>query len=103
MLGPPLGDCRGMEQRGGAGGGPESPSLQDSASPEDRGERGESPASSGPLHCKMSRLEVNGSPANSQTRQNGTPLRPLGGGMSTHILTVIEKIFSLSSNAGHSC
>ncbi|XP_072249470.1 DNA-binding protein SATB2-like isoform X2 [Leuresthes tenuis] len=68
-----------MEQRGGAGGGTESPSLQDSASPEDRGERGESPASSGPLHCKMSRLEVNGSPANSQTRQNGTPLRPLGG------------------------
>ncbi|KAM4559836.1 DNA-binding protein SATB2-like isoform 4-T4 [Odontesthes bonariensis] len=68
-----------MEQRGGAGGGTESPRLQDSASPEDRGERGESPASSGPLHCKMSRLEVNGSPANSQTRQNGTPLRPLGG------------------------
>ncbi|XP_029304502.1 DNA-binding protein SATB2-like isoform X1 [Cottoperca gobio] len=65
-----------MEQRGGAGRGTQSPSLRDSASPEDRGE---SPASSGPPTCKMSRLEVNGSPAAPRTRQNGTPLRPLGG------------------------
>ncbi|XP_042368781.1 DNA-binding protein SATB2-like [Plectropomus leopardus] len=65
-----------MEQRGGAGGGTESPSLQDSASPE---ERGESPSSSGPPPCKSSRLEINGSPAAPRTRQNGTPLRPLGG------------------------
>ncbi|XP_035006335.1 DNA-binding protein SATB2 [Hippoglossus stenolepis] len=62
-----------MEQRGG---GTENPVLQDRASPE---ERGESPASSGPPPCKLSRLEVNGSPANPQSRQNGTPLRPLGG------------------------
>ncbi|XP_069377297.1 DNA-binding protein SATB2-like [Paralichthys olivaceus] len=62
-----------MEQHGG---GMENPVLQDSASPE---ERGESPASSGPPPCKLSRLEVNGSPANPQSRQNGTPLRPLGG------------------------
>ncbi|KAM9766790.1 DNA-binding protein SATB2 isoform 1-T1 [Menidia menidia] len=75
MLGPPLGDCRGMEQRGGT----ESPGLQDRSSPEDRGESGEGPVSAGPPHCKMSRLEVNGSPGNPQTRQNGTPLRPLGG------------------------
>ncbi|KAM7365264.1 hypothetical protein PAMP_016208 [Pampus punctatissimus] len=54
-----------MEQRGGAGGGTESPSLRDSASPE---ERGESPASSGPPPCKSSRLEVNGSPAAPQSR-----------------------------------
>ncbi|XP_035533937.1 DNA-binding protein SATB2-like [Morone saxatilis] len=65
-----------MEQRGGAGGGTESPSLRDSTSPE---ERGESPASSGPPPCKSSRVEVNGSPAAPRTRQNGTPLRPLGG------------------------
>ncbi|KAL7369708.1 hypothetical protein ABVT39_006359 [Epinephelus coioides] len=65
-----------MEQRGGAGGGTESPSLRDSASPE---ERGESPASSGPPPCKSNRLEVNGSPAAPRIRQNGTPLRPLGG------------------------
>ncbi|KAI3366272.1 hypothetical protein L3Q82_009743, partial [Scortum barcoo] len=64
---------RGMEQRGG---GRESPSLRDSTSPE---ERGESPASGGPLPCKLSRLEVNGSPAAPRSRQNGTPLRPLGG------------------------
>ncbi|XP_044200679.1 DNA-binding protein SATB2-like [Thunnus albacares] len=68
-----------MEQRGGAGGGTESPSLRDSVSPEERGERGESPASSGPPPCKLSRLEVNGSPAAPRSRQNGTPLRPLGG------------------------
>ncbi|XP_075950599.1 DNA-binding protein SATB2-like [Anarhichas minor] len=55
-----------MEQRGGT----ESPGLRDSASPE---ERGESPP------CKSSRLEVNGSPAAPRIRQNGTPLRPLGG------------------------
>ncbi|XP_044043641.1 DNA-binding protein SATB2-like isoform X2 [Siniperca chuatsi] len=70
VLGAAPGVFRGMEQRGGAGGGTESPSLRDSASPE---ERGESPAS------KLSRLEVNGSPAAPRTRQNGTPLRPLGG------------------------
>ncbi|XP_041835283.1 DNA-binding protein SATB2-like isoform X2 [Melanotaenia boesemani] len=68
-----------MEQRGGAGGGTESPRLQDSASPEERGENGESPASSGPSHCKINHLEVNGSPTNLRIRQNGTPLRPLGG------------------------
>ncbi|KAM9334350.1 DNA-binding protein SATB2-like [Symphorus nematophorus] len=66
-----------MEQRGGAGGGTESPSLRDSVSPEERG--GGSPTSSGPPPCKSSRLEVNGSPAAPRTRQNGTPLRPLGG------------------------
>ncbi|XP_054479740.1 DNA-binding protein SATB2-like [Anoplopoma fimbria] len=66
-----------MEQRGGgAGGGMESPGLRDSTSPE---ERGESPASSGHPQCKSSRLEVNGSPATPRIRQNGTPLRPLGG------------------------
>ncbi|XP_037618290.1 DNA-binding protein SATB2-like isoform X3 [Sebastes umbrosus] len=68
-----------MEQRGGggAGGGTESPGLRaSSASPE---ERGESPASSGPPPCKSSRPEVNGSPAAPRIRQNGTPLRPLGG------------------------
>ncbi|XP_063733775.1 DNA-binding protein SATB2-like isoform X2 [Eleginops maclovinus] len=62
-----------MEQRGGA----ESPGLRDSVSPE---ERGESPASSGgPPPCKLSRPEVNGSPAALKSRQNGNPLRPLGG------------------------
>ncbi|XP_031148108.1 DNA-binding protein SATB2-like isoform X2 [Sander lucioperca] len=66
-----------MEQRGGAGGETESPSLRDSTSPEERG--GESPASSGPPPCKLSLLEVNGSPAAPRTRQNGTPLRRLGG------------------------
>ncbi|XP_038575674.1 DNA-binding protein SATB2-like [Micropterus salmoides] len=65
-----------MEQRGGAGMGTESPGLQDSASPE---ERGVSPASSGPPPCKLSCPEVNGSPIAPRTRQNGTPLRPLGG------------------------
>ncbi|KAF0038956.1 hypothetical protein F2P81_009440 [Scophthalmus maximus] len=65
-----------MEQHGGAGGGAENPGPQDCASPE---ERGESPASSGPPPCKLSCVEVNGSPANPQTRQNSTPLRPLGG------------------------
>ncbi|XP_029369586.1 DNA-binding protein SATB2-like [Echeneis naucrates] len=63
-----------MEQRGGAGG--EVEVLQDRASPE---ERGESPSSSCPPPCKLSRLDVNGSPANPQSRHNGTPLRPLGG------------------------
>nr|XP_046238359.1 DNA-binding protein SATB2-like [Scatophagus argus] len=65
-----------MEQRGGAGGGTESPNLRDSVSPEDRGE---SPASGGPPLCKSARLEVNGSPAAPRIRQNGAPLRPLGG------------------------
>uniref|UniRef100_A0A3B4TK22 DNA-binding protein SATB n=1 Tax=Seriola dumerili TaxID=41447 RepID=A0A3B4TK22_SERDU len=65
-----------MEQRGGAGGGAENPGLRDSASPE---ERGESPTSSCPPPCKLSRVDINGSPANPQTRQNGTQLRPLGG------------------------
>uniref|UniRef100_A0A3B4WJS4 DNA-binding protein SATB n=1 Tax=Seriola lalandi dorsalis TaxID=1841481 RepID=A0A3B4WJS4_SERLL len=61
-----------LKRRGGA----ENPGLRDSASPE---ERGESPTSSCPPPCKLSRMEVNGSPANPQTRQNGTQLRPLGG------------------------
>ncbi|CAK6976919.1 DNA-binding protein SATB2-like [Scomber scombrus] len=65
-----------MDQRGGVGGGTESPSLRDSVSPE---ERGESPAFSCPPPCKLNRLEVNGSPAAPRSRQNGTPLRPLGG------------------------
>ncbi|XP_019127430.2 DNA-binding protein SATB2 [Larimichthys crocea] len=66
-----------MEQRGGgAGRGTESPSRRDSVSPD---ERGESPASSGPPPCKLNRLEVNGSPAAPRIRQNGAPLRPLGG------------------------
>ncbi|XP_059184229.1 DNA-binding protein SATB2-like [Centropristis striata] len=66
-----------MEQRGGgAGVGTESPRLRDSSSPEDRGE---SPASSGPPACKLSQLEVNGSPVAPQARQNGAALRPLGG------------------------
>ncbi|XP_018546080.1 DNA-binding protein SATB2 [Lates calcarifer] len=66
-----------MEQRGGAGGGgTENPGLQDHDSPD---ERGDSPASSGLPPGKLSRLEVNGSPANHRSRQNGTPLRPLGG------------------------
>jgi len=71
-----LGAFRGMEQRGGAGGGTESPGLRDSASPE---ERGESPASGGPPPCKSSRLEVNGGPATPWIRPNGTQLRALGG------------------------
>ncbi|XP_051284018.1 DNA-binding protein SATB2 isoform X2 [Dicentrarchus labrax] len=76
-----------MEQLGGAGGGTESPSLRDSTSPE---ERGESPASSGPPPCKSSRVEVNGSPAAPRTRQNGTPLRPLGGLM-IPVYCVVER------------
>ncbi|KAM9328651.1 DNA-binding protein SATB2-like [Pholidichthys leucotaenia] len=68
-----------MEQCGGAGGGPESPSRQNSASPEERGEKGGSPASSGPPQCKLSRAEVNGNPTYPQTQQNYSPLRPLGG------------------------
>lgn len=78
LAGPP-GVCKGMEQRGNAGGEAESPGRQDSASPEERGEKGESPTSSGPSQCKLSRLEVNGSPTNPRSRQNCTPLRPLGG------------------------
>lgn len=72
-----------MEQRGNAGGEAESPSRQDSASPEEMGEKGESPTSSGGLQCKLSRMEVNGSPTNPRTRQNCTPLRPLGGALLT--------------------
>ncbi|KAM4601709.1 DNA-binding protein SATB2-like [Polymixia lowei] len=68
-----------MEQRGGGGGGAESPGLRDSASPEDRGERGDSPDPGGPMPSKISRLEVNGSPTGSRARHNGTPLQPLGG------------------------
>uniref|UniRef100_A0A3Q3R0L1 DNA-binding protein SATB n=1 Tax=Monopterus albus TaxID=43700 RepID=A0A3Q3R0L1_MONAL len=68
-----------MEQRGGAGGGAESPGLQDNASLEERWDRGESPASSGPLHAKSAHAQSNGSPANPQSRQNSTPLKPLGG------------------------
>uniref|UniRef100_A0A3Q2Q874 DNA-binding protein SATB n=1 Tax=Fundulus heteroclitus TaxID=8078 RepID=A0A3Q2Q874_FUNHE len=51
-----------MEQCGGRGGGPESPDLQDRASPEERGAKPESPAAGAPPQCKVSRLEVNGSP-----------------------------------------
>ncbi|XP_035770890.1 DNA-binding protein SATB2-like [Neolamprologus brichardi] len=79
MLCVPPGVCKRMEQRGNAGGEAESPSRQDSASPEEMGEKGESPTSSGGLQCKLSRMEVNGSPTNPRTRQNCTPLRPLGG------------------------
>ncbi|GLD69302.1 DNA-binding protein SATB2-like protein [Lates japonicus] len=76
VLGAPPEVFPGMEQRGGAGGGgTENPGLQDRDSPD---ERGDSPASSGPPPGKLSRLEVNGSPANHRSRQNGTPLRPLG-------------------------
>uniref|UniRef100_A0A3B5MTV8 DNA-binding protein SATB n=1 Tax=Xiphophorus couchianus TaxID=32473 RepID=A0A3B5MTV8_9TELE len=66
-----------MEQCGGAGGGPESPDLPDRASPEERGAKPESPACSGPPQCKMSRLEVNGSPANPQIQQNGGLMIPI--------------------------
>ncbi|XP_073318842.1 DNA-binding protein SATB2-like [Pagrus major] len=72
-----------MEQRRGAGGGRESPSLWDSASPE---KRGESPASSGPPPCKLSRMEVNGSPAALRTRQNGTRV----GGLMIPVYCVVE-------------
>ncbi|CAN9498245.1 unnamed protein product [Ophioblennius macclurei] len=68
-----------MEQCGDAGGGAESPGLWDSVSPEESGEKEESPTSSGPPPCKMSRLEVNGSPGNLRIQQNGMLLRPLGG------------------------
>ncbi|XP_034405747.1 DNA-binding protein SATB2-like [Cyclopterus lumpus] len=77
-----------MEQRGGAGGGTESPGLRDSASPE---ERGESPASGGPPPCKSSRLEVNGSPAAPRIRPNGTQLRALGGVM-IPVYCVVEHV-----------
>ena len=73
----------GMEQRRGAGGGIESPSLWDSASPE---KRGDSSASSGPMPCKLSRLEVNSSPAALRTRQNGAQL---GGGPLAHTGTAL--------------
>lgn len=77
---------RGMEQQqqqhggggaggGGGGGGTESPGRRDSVSPDVRGE------SPGPPPCKSARLEVNGSPAAQRNRQNGTPQRPLGGGL----------------------
>ncbi|KAI4831811.1 hypothetical protein KUCAC02_001332, partial [Chaenocephalus aceratus] len=60
----------------GSARGAESPGLRDSVSPE---ERGDSPASSGPPPGKLSRPEVNGSPAAPKNRQNGNQLRPLGG------------------------
>ncbi|XP_028318653.1 DNA-binding protein SATB2-like isoform X1 [Gouania willdenowi] len=75
-----------MEQRAGTA-GPESPNLRDCVSPEDGGE---SPVSSGPLQCKLSRLEVNGSPATPRVRQNGTSLRPLGGLM-IPVYCVVER------------
>lgn len=78
VLGAPPRDCRGMEQRV-AGGGTESPRLRESASPEEKGEKGESPTSSGPPQSKMGHLEVNGGPANPRIRLNSSPLRPLGG------------------------
>lgn len=85
VLGAPLEVIRRMEQRGGTDrGGSESPSLQDSASSDERGDRGESPVSIGPPQSKMSRAEVNGSPANPRARQSSTPLRPLGGGPLRH-------------------
>ncbi|XP_071391487.1 DNA-binding protein SATB2-like [Centroberyx affinis] len=65
-----------MEQRGG---GTDSSGLRDSTSPEERGERGESPVPSGPPPGKTGRLEVNGSPTGPRIRHNGTLLRPLGG------------------------
>lgn len=71
----PPGVCMRMEQRD-AGPRTESPRLRDSASPEERGEEG---ASGGPPPSKMSRSEVNGSPATPQTRHILTPLSPLGG------------------------
>ena len=81
-----------MEQRGegGGGGGGRSPSLRDSVSPEEVGERGESPELSGPPPGKTSRLEVNGSPTGSRARFNGTLLRPLGGG-GKHIMYMMCK------------
>lgn len=82
MLGARPAVFRGMEQQqqhevggGGGGGGTESPGRRDSISPDVRGE------SPGPPPCKSARLEVNGSPAAQRNRQNGTPQRPLGGGL----------------------
>ncbi|XP_058478317.1 DNA-binding protein SATB2-like isoform X1 [Solea solea] len=70
-----------MDQRGGAGGGTENPVLQVSVSPERQERQDQSPISGSgpPPPCKLSRAEVNGSPANPQSRQNGTPLTTMGG------------------------
>ncbi|XP_029696562.1 DNA-binding protein SATB2-like [Takifugu rubripes] len=68
-----------MEQLRGAVRGTESPGHQDRISPREREERGESLLYSGALLSKSSRLELNGSPAAPGNRQNGTPLKPLGG------------------------
>lgn len=76
----PLSISRGMEQLRGAARATENPGHQDSISPQEREERGESLLHSGALMSKSSRLELNGSPAAPGNRQNGTPLRPLGGG-----------------------
>nr|XP_020456288.1 DNA-binding protein SATB2-like isoform X2 [Monopterus albus] len=96
-----------MEQRGGAGGGAESPGLQDNASLEERWDRGESPASSGPLHAKSAHAQSNGSPANPQSRQNSTPLKPLGGGALRHtrlmipVYCVVEQADIAGNCEGH--
>ncbi|TKS66482.1 DNA-binding protein SATB2 [Collichthys lucidus] len=84
-----------MEQRRGT----ESPGRRDSVSPD---ERGDSPASSGPPPCKLNRLEVNGSPAAPRIRQNGTPLRPLGGLMIPVYCVVEHADVSVASDCeGH--
>lgn len=85
----PLSISRGMEQLRGAVRGTESPGHQDRISPQEREERGESLLYSGALLNKSSCLELNGSPAAPGTRQNGTPLRPLGGGGQSHKLNVV--------------
>ncbi|XP_026158056.1 DNA-binding protein SATB2-like isoform X2 [Mastacembelus armatus] len=91
-----------MEQHGGAGGGAESPSLQDSSSSEERRERGESPASSGPLRSKLSHVESNGSPVNPRPRHNSTPLRPLGGLM-IPVYCVVEHADTGVAGDGEGC
>ncbi|XP_033838291.1 DNA-binding protein SATB2-like [Periophthalmus magnuspinnatus] len=75
-----------VEQR--LSGEPErSPSFRDSCSPEERGESGESPASS-----RASVLEVNGSPAGSnQKANNSRPIKTLGGLM-IPVFCVVEPV-----------
>lgn len=85
----PLSISRGMEQLRGAVRGTESPGQQDRISPQEREERGESLLYSGALLSKSSRLELNGSLAAPGNRQNGTPLRPLGGGGHSHKINVV--------------
>lgn len=85
----PLSFSRGMEQLRGAVRGTESPGHQDRISPQEREEQGESLLYSGALLSKSSRLELNGSPAAPGNRQNGTPLRPLGGGGHCHKINVV--------------